>query len=493
MPTILGANSVSGNYEISNSARFSGSREMTYTPGQDGTKTTFTISCWVKKSENNAERQVIFGAQGGSDYLRFTDDESINWHIADASASRSYNSVAKFRDLSAWYHIVAIWNTTHGTNANRMQLYVNGNLITPDTQPTISQNAVSTHMNDSSQVHHIAGEVNPANDFHFQGYISEFHFLDGLAYDPTYFGETDDNGVWIPKQYGGAHGDNGFFLEFQQTGTSADASGIGADTSGEGNHFAVVDLTARDVVTDTPTNNFATLNPLAGNSQLQTAGYFFGNTRVSSNVSGVGNSNYLMSISTIGVTSGKWYAEFKVTGNLYSSGTDSTSLIGVGSGIYEAGDGNHNTAIGGFTHWWLDHDDDRVIVDGNVANTNMNSSTHVVKNDIIGVYLNCDTTMPTVTFLKNGAALGGATNSPYNVRRTGSYSLGDNNPIFFMPVVRYGDSSNNGQFECNFGNPPNLPSSGNTDANGYGNFEYSATLGGVNYFALCTKNLAEYG
>ena len=89
--------------------------------------------------------------------------------------------------------------------------------------------------------------------------------------------------------------------------------------------------------------------------------------------------------------------------------------------------------------------------------------------------------------------LGGATNSPYNVRRTGSYSLGDNNPIFFMPVVRYGDGSNNGQFKCNFGNPPDIPSSGNADANGFGNFEYSPTLGGVNYFALCTKNLAEFG
>ena len=45
---------------------------------------------------------------------------------------------------------------------------------------------------------------------------------------------------------------------------------------------------------------------------------------------------------------------------------------------------------------------------------------------------------------------------------------------------------------CNFGNPAGADtiSSGNADANGYGNFEYAVPSG---YYALCTKNLAEYG
>ena len=486
---ILPTNSVSGGYEIDNSLRIAGSRFLQLAHGADGTTKTMTFSWWFKQSKITANRN-FFGHSSVDDAIMIRSDDSFQF-IMRNSADGALITNRKFRDNSAWYHIVLAIDTTQGTASNRIKLYVNGVQETSFSTATYpDQNTDLTGFNTDTNNQYIGRE---RGGNHFDGYMSEINFIDGAAKAPTDFGETNDNGVWIPKKYSGSYGTNGYFLEFNQTGTSQNASGIGADTSGNDAHWAIDSFEAKDVVTDTPTNNFATLNPLAGNSQLTANGYFFGNTRVNANVVGVGNSNYLMSISSIGVTSGKWYAEFKPTGNLYSSGTDSSSLIGVGSGIYEAGDGNHNTAIGGFTHWWLDHDDDRVLVDGSTGNNNMNSSTHVAADDIIGVYLNCDTTMPTVTFHKNGAALGGATNSPYNVRRTGSYSLGDNNPIFFMPVVRYGDGSNWGRFECNFGNPTNLPSSGNTDANGHGNFEYSATLGGVNYFALCTKNLAEFG
>ena len=69
----------------------------------------------------------------------------------------------------------------------------------------------------------------------------------------TDFGEFK-NGVWIPKEYSGSFGNSlDFQLKFLQTGTSADASGIGADTSGNGNHFSVVSMTAANVTLDSPT------------------------------------------------------------------------------------------------------------------------------------------------------------------------------------------------------------------------------------------------
>jgi hypothetical protein len=87
--------------------------------------------------------------------------------------------------------------------------------------------------------------------------MSEFNFIDGQQLAPSDFGEFDeDSGIWKPIAYEGTYGTNGFYLEFK------DSSALGDDTSGNGNDFTVNNLTSIDQTTDTPTNNFATLNPL---------------------------------------------------------------------------------------------------------------------------------------------------------------------------------------------------------------------------------------
>jgi hypothetical protein len=92
--------------------------------------------------------------------------------------------------------------------------------------------------------------------------LSEINFIDGQALAPTDFGEFDeDSGVWKPIAYTGTYGTNGFYLEFK------DSSALGDDTSGNSNDFTVNNLTSIDQTTDTPTNNFATLNPLSYNNQ----------------------------------------------------------------------------------------------------------------------------------------------------------------------------------------------------------------------------------
>ena len=98
---------------------------------------------------------------------------------------------------------------------------------------------------------------------------------------------------------------NGFYLEFKQTGTSQNSSGIGADTSGNDNHFAVTNLAATDVTEDTCTNNFATINSLA--NQTHPATLSEGNTRVDF----ASGTDTKYNISTIGVSTGKWYCEVK--------------------------------------------------------------------------------------------------------------------------------------------------------------------------------------
>ena len=455
--------------------------------GANTSRKTFTLSFWVKRTLLTTNVAVISAETTSNFYdaifFKSTGEFQLE-NVASGSDAVQVRTNGQFRDPSAWYHIVAAIDTTQASFSNGVKIYINGVLQTSFAVSTYNQDATFEIGRDGSTTS--IGRRQRDTDMYGIGYLSDFFYIDGQQKAATDFGETDSTtGIWKPKTYSGTYGNNGFKLEFKNSGA------LGTDTSGNSETFTVNNAGTGAQVVDTPSNVFATLNPLTGNTQLTSNGYSRGNTRVNSNVAGVSNSNYLASYSSLGVTAGKWYAEFKITGNLYSSNqTDATTLIGVGSGIYPFDSNNQNTAVGGFTEWWLDHQDTRVIVDGNVVNTGLAS---ISQNDIIGVYLNCDTTMPTVTFHLNGSAVSGATNSPYNVRRTGMYNIGDNNPIFFIPVVRYADGSNNGKVDCNFGNPSYTIASGNADANGYGNFEYSPTLGGVNYYSLCTENLNTYG
>jgi hypothetical protein len=291
----------------------------------------------------------------------------------------------------------------------------------------------------------------------FDGYLAEFHFLDGTTKAYTDFGEFNDNGVWIPKKYtGGSYGDNGFYLEFKQTGTSADASGIGADTSGEGHHFSVSTVVATDVTTDTPTNNFATLNPLIGNSGIT---YSEGNLQFS---------QYYNTASTIAVANGKWYLEMKILNdNTYNPNIGiaqtHTTLATIDVNDYH---GNVTDSYG-------------ISREGNLFANGSNIGSQgftLAQNDIVGVALDLDSGTKTIKWYKNGSQVA-----------TRNLSETQSNPYVFGT---YASSSQAGQGSFNFGNPAFSISSGNADANGYGNFEYAPPSG---YYAICTKNLAEYG
>ena len=266
MPAILGANSTSG-YEISNSLRFNDndSAYLGRTPGSAGTSVqTWTWSGWAKRTTMSGS-QVLFGASNG-DASQFVDitingNNVFELDILDSNSTRTIRTTAAaFRDPSAWYHFVIVVDTTQSTDTNRLKLYVNGDEIATSagTGTFPNQNA-NTQVNATTGVHAI-GRRQGSTDRYYDGYLTEINHVDGQALTPTSFGEEDANGVWIPKKYSGNYGTNGFFLQFKQTGTSQNASGIGADTSGNTHHWTVNNLAAIDVNTDTPTNNFATMN-----------------------------------------------------------------------------------------------------------------------------------------------------------------------------------------------------------------------------------------
>jgi hypothetical protein len=302
MPLIIPSNSISaGGYVVDNSLRFnSGSSDYlnrTFSTPTNNKK--WTWSAWIKKSKLT-NTQVLFGvaneeiryiADGGSSGLV----DSLQLSI---SAGYYFRTNAVYRDTSAWYHIVVATDMTLATASQRIRVYVNGSEASTDGTYNSTQNA-DTLIN-SAIAHNIGRRT--SGSLYFDGYQSEVCFIDGQQLAPSDFGEFDENsGIWKPIDVSGlTFGTNGFYLDFE------DSAALGDDVSGNGNDFTVNNLTAIDQTTDTPTNNFATLNPL--NNYWSEATFSEGNSVYTSNNTG---DYYGVSTSTIGVSSGKWYFEAK--------------------------------------------------------------------------------------------------------------------------------------------------------------------------------------
>ena len=471
---VVGGNESKG-YEISNSLRFNASdspqlsKDMSGYSNATNTK-KFTTSFWLKPGN---VPQTSYGGiidVAGDHAISLFSDNTL-YFFENGGSDLYWRPTRVFRDPSAWYNIIIIADSTLSTQTDRVKIYVNGVRET------------SFHNNSGpNQNHDFAFNTNntryigrkQSSSSSLDGYLTEIHHIDGQAKAHTDFGEFDDNGVWVPIKYTGTYGDTGYYLEFKQTGTSQNSSGIGADTSGEDNHFAVSNLAALDVTEDTCTNNFMTLNSISNYYQQST--FSEGNTKTVT-----ASSPYAYDIGTIGLTQGKWYWEIKPTG---SSGSDTVYILGVsgqqvtantqqlGSGAYEWGwyaiDGNiiHN---GGSASGW----------------SNVNYTT----NDIIGIAMDLDNNKiywsKNGTFQNSGDPTSGSTG-------TGAVALTDPASVplgAYFIAVSYYDNSGQGTFECNFGNPSFSISSGNTDGK-YGNFEYAPPSG---YYAICTKRLAEFG
>ena len=281
---------------------------------------TWTWSCWVKRINLDANTQGIFGMIDLSTvnrqcYIAFDSDHKIyimNYSQNAGAAVYNYVTTQVFRDLSAWYHIVWVSDTTNGTAGDRIRLYVNGVRITSFTIATNPDQNYEGWINGDggSGVQLGVGRVVPyaPSDEYLASYMSDANFVDGLALAPTNFGETK-NGAWIPIEPDVSdYGTNGFRLQFKETGTgTASTSTIGADTSGISppNHYTSSGIVASDcAMPDSPENNFATLNPLyVTNSNT---------TLAEGNLKQTSATSWLLATSTMGFSSGKWYAELKM-------------------------------------------------------------------------------------------------------------------------------------------------------------------------------------
>jgi hypothetical protein len=446
---ILPTNSISGGYDITNSLRYnpSSSDDLSRTPASSGDRQKWTYSVWVKKSDISNTQSILAVNLDGNNRFSFRLGEPDDFHLFDlvgGAFAYQIKSSASFRDVSAWYHFVIAFDTTQATDTNRVKIYVNGSQVTAFSTASYPSQNSNTPIN-NTVLHRIGSD---ASGDYFNGYLSEIYLIDGQQLTPSSFGETDtDTGIWKPKAYTGSFGTNGFYLQFKNSAS------LGTDSSGNGNTFTVNNLTSVDQSTDTPTNNFATLNPLALTTRQTLSD---GNLTATA-------SSWTSAISTIAFTTGKWFAEVKyvdATGAIMVGVMDEKDMSSLTGGT--GGLGFTTNSVGYYK-------------DGTkfIADIETSYGASYTTNDIIGIALDLDSGTKTVTFYKNGASQG-AINLP--TTGTGTFFIGTS-------------STNNGKSSINFGNPPYSGGSF-TDGAGYGNFSYAVPSG---YYSLNTKNLATFG
>ena len=456
-------------YEISNSLRFNDgdSANLSRSISSSGSNTNASISFWLKRGTAFGSQQILFTNVKTDYYFRVALDSSARLEIIDVtngsvSGKRVTNRL--FRDPSAFYHIFIGVDGGQGTEENRVKVYINGVAETSWSSETAWQ---STFQMNADDLTHYVGQRGDSNQY-FDGYMSEFNYVDGTTKAYTDFGEFNDNGVWIPKKYTGSYGTNGFFLEFQQTGTSQNSSGIGADTSGQDNHFAVSNLAATDVTTDTPTNNFCTLNPLSA----KTLTFSEGNLHATDD--GAAGS----ATGTIAPTNGKWYFEITLSGSAnFSAGVVNLDDWPSGTDIYSYGEA---AAV------LIESNANYNVTYGNTASSpsTLQTGTQLL-NATYGFAMDIDNNDLYVSANGNWYTGSAFDNTSFSSASAVTTDLPSNVPL--TAFIRQPDS---GTAQCNFGNPAISISSGNADANGYGNFEYAVPSG---YYSICTKNLAEFG
>ena len=461
-----------GPYQIENSLKCepdNGERLDTNTifTNYDSTK-KFTFSGWFKRTEIGV--QSILEAQvntGVSVNLIIQSDDQLQAYIEGSGDADQLKTTRKFRDTSAWYHIMWIVDTTLSTASDRLKLYINGvreTSFTTETQPTQNRDVPL------QQRHYLFGYDGSNNGF--RGYVSDFYFLDGIAADATDFGEFDeDSGIWKPIEYTGNFGTEGYFLNF------SDAANLGDDQSSNNQgSFIEYGISAADQATDTPTNNFCTLNPIfESNGTNPELTISEGATRAVNAASA-----YKSATSTIGVSTGKWYWEVNVTDR------NTITTIGVTMPYYwDAG----NIPFSGTVYYGQTGQRHNNSVAGGGQDSFGNGYTD---GDIISFALDMDATTPTLAVRKNNSLVTGnnATgNLMYGLSLTGSGGtfLPPKEDFYFAKLVGYGANT----FDINFGGyTAATPSSAASDGNGYGTFEYAPPSG---YYAICTKNLAEFG
>jgi len=434
---------------------------LTRTNGTSTLQTKFTLSVWLKRS--NLSEVNILGAGSGNDkcIIFFKSDGVFEFYQnASGSTNIQLRTNRKFRDTSAWYHLVVAYDSTETTSSDRLKLYVNGVQETSFSVNTYPSSSLIPLVNKNSQSINVGFEN--GTSFYFDGLMSHVHFIDGTAYNASAFGQADANGVWtINTSPSVTYGTNGFFI--LKNGNSV------TDQSGNGNNFTVAGGTLTNTE-DNPSNVFATFNPLAS-KVIGTVGFTIENGNTVFNPSSGTNQFTTSTICT--PSTGKFYWEMKSTSSSGGDWPDIGLMFTDSISTHMAATGNpqHNFSYAAGieangTRWAF-------------GTQTLNWFGGFNNNDIITFAV--DVGAGKLWWGVNGAWLNSG--DPANGTNAGAtFTAGTS-------ITAWVEQYNVGDVQANFGNGyfgTTAVSSAGTNASGIGIFEYDVPTG---YTALSTKGL----
>ena len=458
MPIIIPGNRLaSTGHTISQSIRFNDddSPYMSRTFGTATNAKKWTLSAWVKvhgitdEATGGVRLFDVGGSAGSEDLISIGSGYAgysniYFWSRTSSSYNWRLQTTAEYRDPSAWMHLTFVFDSDNTISTDRMKMYTNGIRVTDFQQESYPSSGAASRIN--TAVEHRIGNTVYSSSNYSNGYAAEIVFIDGQALTCDSFGEFNSSGIWIPKDISDlTFGNNGYHID------GRDASDLGDDESGNGNDFATSGLAAHDQVLDSPTNKFATINPLdwsirnAANSDPLSQGNL---KFTGSDSTGVYGTYY----TTIQVPStGSWY--FELVPTAIGSAEKQSQYIYVGSVGFLA---NGNTNAGAYGSAWSAGDIIGVAVNSTGVWFSINGTYQNSGNPATGSNPAGTTSLPGAILIGDGSAT------------TNSSSTG---------VLNFGQD---GTFAGN------KTAQGNKDSSGIGNFYYSPPSG---FKALCTKNL----
>tara|TARA_B100000424_G_scaffold138324_1_gene105033 strand:- start:1237 stop:2574 length:1338 start_codon:yes stop_codon:yes gene_type:complete len=423
----------------------------------------FTLSMWVKKCGQGLEQGLYGNTYSNTHrgYIYF--DASDRLAFFDSSGTNIKLS-RKFRDTNAWYHIVFAVDTTQSSDADKIKIYINGELYAGSySSNTYPNNNQDLKIMNTTNTPYMGRYVEAGTSYYFRGALSHVHFTQGYVYQASDFGETDTTtGEWKIKTSPSIsnYGTNGFWWLKDSIATT--------DHSPNSNAFSVGGGTLTKTE-DCPSNVFATLNPLINIGSNTT--YSQGNNTVSTD-----NANYKVSPSTLAVSSGKWYMEFKAVSGSFGSIDAAVGIVQADT-YFSTGSKNLNAYTNGYSYGSL----------GKVREYNASdvyTASTYADGDIIGIALDMDNNKlyfhKNGTYQNSGVPTSGSTG-------TGAVSITSGKQYYFAcSTIASGGTK---VFSANFGNGyfgTTAVSSAGTNASNNGIFEYDVPAG---YTALSTKGL----